>query len=114
VRFLPTIGDGRQSGTSDSPSILNASPESAVGGNLLILQTGDRLRVDLNKSRVDILISDEEIAKRHAAKKPCYPPNQTPWQEIYRNNVGQLATGATLELAVKYKSVGDEIPRHNH
>jgi len=114
VRFLPTIGDGRQSGTSDSPSILNASPESSVGGNLLILQTGDRLRVDLNKSRVDILISDEEIAKRHAAQKPSYPANQTPWQEIYRDNVGQLSTGGTLELAVKYKNVGDEIPRHNH
>ena len=114
VRFLPTIGDGRQSGTSDSPSILNGSPESAVGGNLAILHTNDILRVDLNKRTLDILIGDDEIAKRRAAMKIEIPLSQTPWQEFYRGNVGQLSTGATLEFAVKYHNVGEEIPRHNH
>jgi dihydroxy-acid dehydratase len=114
VRFLPTIGDGRQSGTSDSPSILNASPESAVGGNLAILRTGDRLRVDLNKCRVDIQISDEEIAARHAALNIDFPANQTPWQQIYRETVGQLEAGGVMEFAVKYQNIAREIPRHNH
>ena len=111
---LPTIGDGRQSGTSASPSILNASPESAVGGNLAILQTGDNIRVDLNRRRVDVLISDEEIARRKANVKINIPPHQTPWQELQRNHVGQLSTGMCLEFAVKYRDVGKIIPRHNH
>jgi dihydroxy-acid dehydratase len=114
VRFLPTIGDGRQSGTSDSPSILNASPEAAAGGNLAILRTGDRIRVDLNKRRVDVLISDEEIAARRAQMKITYPPHQTPWQEIYRAHVGQLSDGGVLEFAVKYRNIGRDLPRHNH
>jgi dihydroxy-acid dehydratase len=114
INYLPTIGDGRQSGTSASPSILNASPESAVGGNLAILQTNDIVRVDLNKRTVDVLISEEEIAKRKAALKIEYPANQTPWQELYRTHVGQLSTGAVLEFAVKYQDVGKEIARHNH
>lgn len=114
VNQLPTIGDGRQSGTSASPSILNCSPESAVGGNLAILKTNDIVRVDLNKRTVNILISDEEIAKRRAALKIEYPPNQTPWQEIYRTHVGQLADGGVLEFAVKYQDVGKNLPRHNH
>lgn len=114
VNQLPCIGDGRQSGTSGSPSILNASPESAVGGNLAILQTGDQLRVDLNKRRVDILISDEEIARRRAALKIEMPESQTPWQEIQRQHVGQLSEGACLDFAVKYHGVGARIPRHNH
>lgn len=114
VNQLPTIGDGRQSGTSASPSILNCSPESAVGGNLAILKTNDIIRVDLNKRTVDIKISDEEIAKRRAEMKIEYPPNQTPWQEIYRTHVGQLSTGGVLEFAVKYQDVGKNIARHNH
>ncbi|MDX2179798.1 MAG: IlvD/Edd family dehydratase [Bryobacteraceae bacterium] len=114
VRFLPTIGDGRQSGTSDSPSILNASPESAVGGNLAILRTGDRLRVDLNKGRVDIKIPDEEIEARRAALKIEFPAHQTPWQQIYRETVGQLEAGGVMEFAVKYQNIAREIPRHNH
>ncbi len=114
VRFLPTVGDGRQSGTADSPSILNASPESAVGGNLAILQTNDIVRVDLNKCRVDVMISDEEIAQRRAALNINIPASQTPWQEMYRAHVGQLSTGGVLEFAVKYQDIGKEIPRHNH
>lgn len=114
IRFLPTIGDGRQSGTADSPSILNASPESAVGGNLSILETGDRIRVDLNLRRVDVLLDDAELARRRASVEISIPAHQTPWQEIYRAHVGQLSTGATLELAVKYHDVGKDIPRHNH
>ncbi|MCS6878760.1 MAG: dihydroxy-acid dehydratase family protein, partial [Geminicoccaceae bacterium] len=96
IRALPTIGDGRQSGTSESPSILNASPEAAVGGNLAILRTGDRVRLDLHARRLDVLLSEEEIARRRAElahTKPPIPPSQTPWQEIYRSLVGQLSTG---------------------
>ena len=114
VNQLPCIGDGRQSGTSASPSILNASPESAVGGNLAILETGDRLKVDLNTRRVDILISGEEIARRRATLQIEYPPSQTPWQEFFRAHVGQLSTGGCLEFAVNYHNVGEDIPRHNH
>jgi dihydroxy-acid dehydratase len=114
VRFLPTLGDGRQSGTADSPSILNVSPESAVGGNLAILQTGDKLKVDLNRRRVDMMISDEELERRRKALRVEMPPNQTPWQELFRAHVGQLSTGGCLEFAVKYHDVGDDIPRHNH
>ncbi len=114
VPYLPTIGDGRQSGTSASPSILNASPESAVGGNLAVLKTHDIVRVDLNRRTVDVLISEEEIAERRANLKIEIPPHQTPWQELYRTHVGQLSTGAVLEFALKYQDVGKEIARHNH
>jgi len=114
VNQMPTLGDGRQSGTSASPSILNASPESAIGGNLAILQTGDQIHVDLNQRRVDVLISEEEIAQRRAAMKIDIRPSQTPWQELFRAHVGQLESGAVLEFAVKYQDVGKEIPRHNH
>lgn len=114
IDVLPTLGDGRQSGTSASPSILNATPESAIGGNLAILKTGDQIKVDLNNSRVDVLLSDEEIATRRAALKIEIPPSQTPWQELFRAHVGQLGDGAILEFAEKYKNVGAEIPRHNH
>jgi len=97
VRTLVCIGDGRQSGTSGSPSILNAAPEAAAGGNLALLRTGDRIRFDLAKGRVDVLISDEELARRRAALEAkggyAYPPSQTPWQEIHRNLVGQFDTG---------------------
>ncbi|MBI3209196.1 MAG: dihydroxy-acid dehydratase family protein [Candidatus Solibacter usitatus] len=114
VNQLPCIGDGRQSGTSASPSILNASPESGVGGNLAILQTGDRIHVDLNTRRVDILISDEEIARRRSKMIIDIPASQTPWQEMFRAHVSQQSTGAVLEFAVKYREVAKEIPRHSH
>ena len=114
ITTLPTLGDGRQSGTSDSPSILNASPESAVGGGLAYLHTGDTIRIDLNTGHCDMLISDEELARRKAEGIPAVPPSQTPWQEIYRSTVGQLETGACMELAVKYQGVAKVLPRHNH
>lgn len=121
VTALPCIGDGRQSGTSGSPSILHASPEAAAGGTLAILKTGDRIRVDLNTSTVTLMAPDEEIAARKAALEAAggyaYPASQTPWQEIQRNLTGQLETGATLENAVKYHRIVDTIadaPRHNH
>jgi len=114
ILTLPTLGDGRQSGTSDSPSILNASPESAVGGGLAFVQTGDMIRIDLNAGRCDLLISDEEFALRSKEPLPAIPASQTPWQEIYRATVGQLETGACMELAVKYQGVSNTLPRHNH
>jgi dihydroxy-acid dehydratase len=114
LRMLPCMGDGRQSGTSDSPSILNVSPESAVGGNLAILRTGDLIKVDLKGGRVDVLLSDEEIAARRAALVPEKIVNQSPWQEFYRENVGQLETGACLEFAVKYHDLSKVVPRHSH
>jgi dihydroxy-acid dehydratase len=114
ITSLPTIGDGRQSGTSDSPSILNAAPESAVGGGLAWLQTGDVIRIDLNVGRCDALVPEEEIARRKQALPLSAPENATPWEEIYRAGVGQLADGAVLEAAVKYRKVAAKTPRHNH
>ncbi|TKC92258.1 dihydroxy-acid dehydratase [Trinickia terrae] len=114
ISSLPTLGDGRQSGTSDSPSILNASPESAVGGGLAHLRTGDVVRIDLNAGRCDMLVGDAEIERRKAAGRPDVPASQTPWQEIYRATVGQLESGACMELAVKYRGVAHTLPRHNH
>jgi dihydroxy-acid dehydratase len=90
INTLPTLGDGRQSGTSESPSILNVSPESAIGGDLLIIETGDKIKIDLNNSRIDLLISNEEIEKRRKKVKIPKLENQTPWQEISRKMVGQL------------------------
>lgn len=114
VRMLPCMGDGRQSGTSDSPSILNASPESAAGGGLLILRTGDLVKVDLKRGRVDVLLSDEEIEKRKAETPIPQPRHDSPWQELYRAHVGQLETGAVLEFAVKYRDLRKVVPRHSH
>ena len=114
VRMLPCMGDGRQSGTSDTPSILNASPESAAGGNLAILETGDKVQVDLRNRRVDVLISDEELAHRRKNLKPSPPKNDSPWQELYRANVGQLDTGGCLEFAVSYRDLRKTVPRHSH
>jgi dihydroxy-acid dehydratase len=114
VRMLPCLGDGRQSGTSDSPSILNASPESAAGGNLAILETGDKVKVDLKSRRVDVLLSDEEIARRRQNLKPPPITNNSPWQELYRANVGQLSTGACLDFAVSYRDLRKVVPRHSH
>jgi dihydroxy-acid dehydratase len=114
VRILPCMGDGRQSGTSDSPSILHASPESAVGGNLAILRTGDLVKVDLKNRGVDLLVSDEEIAARRAALPPAHLQNDSPWQQLYRAHVGQLDTGACLEFAVDYHELRKTVPRHSH
>ncbi|MGA2891968.1 MAG: IlvD/Edd family dehydratase [Xanthobacteraceae bacterium] len=119
VTALACIGDGRQSGTSGSPSILNASPEAAAGGGLALLKTGDRVRVDLNKGVANILISADELnARRVALQKDGgypYPPSQTPWQEIQRAMVDQLGSGMVLEPAVKYQRVAQKfIPRDNH
>ncbi|MEQ8600365.1 MAG: IlvD/Edd family dehydratase [Devosia sp.] len=120
ISALACIGDGRQSGTSGSPSILNASPEAAAGGNLAILKTGDRVRIDLNKGEADILISDEEIANRRAALEAeggyKFPKHQTPWQEIQRGIVGQLGEGAILKPAQKYQRIAqtEGVPRDNH
>jgi dihydroxy-acid dehydratase len=120
ITSLPCIGDGRQSGTSASPSILNASPEAAAGGGLALLKTGDRVRIDLRRRTADMLVSDEELAARRTALEAAggypYPASQTPWQEIQRNLVGQLETGATLELAVNYQRVAQTkgLPRDSH
>jgi dihydroxy-acid dehydratase len=120
ISSLACIGDGRQSGTSGSPSILNASPEAAAGGNLAILKTGDRVRIDLNKGEADILISHEEIATRRAALEAAggykFPKHQTPWQEIQRGIVGQLGDGAILKPAEKYQRIAqtEGLPRDNH
>ena len=114
ILALPTLGDGRQSGTSDSPSILNASPESAAGGNLAYLRTGDVVRVDLNTGSCNVLLPDGELEARRKDAPPAIPASQTPWQELYRATVGQLHTGAVMEMALPYRSVRDDIPRHNH
>ena len=114
IMSLPTLGDGRQSGTSDSPSILNASPESAAGGGLAWLATGDTIRIDLNRGRCDALVDDGEIARRRGAAPPPVPASQTPWEELYREKTGQLGDGAVLEFAVKYRGTSAKTPRHNH
>ena len=115
ITTLPTIGDGRQSGTSDSPSILHAAPESAAGGGLSWLRTGDKIRIDLNTGRCDALVPEEEISRRKREEgTPPVPENHTPWQEIYRDSVGQLDSGAVLEAALKYRKVASRTPRHNH
>ncbi len=116
IDSLPCLGDGRQSGTSASPSILNMSPEAAVGGGLALLRTGDRIRVDLNQRSVVALVDEAELARRRLDPPYQPPPAQTPWQELYRQLVGQLSTGGCLEPATLYLKVvetrGD--PRHSH
>jgi dihydroxy-acid dehydratase len=120
ITSLPCIGDGRQSGTSGSPSILNATPEAAAGGGLALLKTGDRVRIDLRKGTANILISAEELAERRAALQKRggypYPESQTPWQEIQRSLVDQLAEGMVLKPAVKYQRVAQKagVPRNSH
>jgi len=119
ITSLPCIGDGRQSGTSGSPSILNASPEAAAGGGLALLKTGDRVRIDLRKGTADILVSRAELAGRRAQLEKQggfpYPANQTPWQEIQRSMVDQLSAGMVLKPAVKYQRIAQKsVPRDNH
>jgi dihydroxy-acid dehydratase len=120
VHTLPCIGDGRQSGTSGSPSILNASPEAAAMGGLALLRTGDRVRIDLRKGTADVLISEEELSERRRALTQAggyaYPASQTPWQMIQRQLVGQLESGAILEGAEKFQRIAQTmgLPRDNH
>ncbi|HET7817019.1 MAG TPA: IlvD/Edd family dehydratase [Sphingomicrobium sp.] len=120
IHALPCMGDGRQSGTSGSPSILNASPEAAAGGGLALLRTGDRVRIDLNCGEANILVDNVELQRRRAELEAhggyAYPESQTPWQEIHRNTVGQMGDGAVLEPALKYQRIGQVfgVPRHNH
>lgn len=120
IHSLPCMGDGRQSGTSGSPSILNASPEAAAGGNLSLLRTGDRVRIDLRKGEANVLLSDEVLARRReeleAAGGYAYPASQTPWQEMQRAWTGQLETGAVLEPAISYQRLAQTVgvPRHSH
>jgi len=120
VTSLPCIGDGRQSGTSGSPSILNASPEAAVGGGLAILRTGDRVRIDLDKHEANMLLDDDELARRREELKARggypIPESQTPWQELQRSCVDQLESGMVLKPAVKFQRVAQTkgLPRDNH
>ncbi|CAH2397712.1 IlvD/Edd family dehydratase [Mesorhizobium ventifaucium] len=120
IHALACIGDGRQSGTSGSPSILNASPEAAIGGGLALLKTGDRVRIDLRKGTADILVTDDEITRRRAELQNSggyhYPKHQTPWQEIQRGMVDQFSEGMVLKPAVKYQDVAHTsgVPRDNH
>jgi dihydroxy-acid dehydratase len=120
ITSLPCIGDGRQSGTSGSPSILNASPEAAVGGGLAILRTGDRVRIDLDKHEANMLLDDDELARRREDMKARggypVPESQTPWQELQRSCVDQLESGMVLKPAVKFQRVAQTkgLPRDNH
>lgn len=117
IMELPCIGDGRQSGTSGSPSILHASPEAALNGNIAYVEDGDTIRVDLLKRRVDIKISAEELERRKKEKGPYkQPPSQTPWQEIFRADVDQLSEGMVQKSAVKYQRIAANfgVPRDNH
>jgi xylonate dehydratase len=119
ITALPTMGDGRQSGTSGSPSILNSSPEAAANGGIALLKTGDRVRIDLRTGTADILVSKAELARRRKALLRRggyhYPASQTPWQEIQRGIVDQLADGMVLKPAVKYQRVAQKsVPRDNH
>jgi dihydroxy-acid dehydratase len=120
IGALPCLGDGRQSGTSGSPSILNASPEAAAGGGLGLLKTGDRVRIDLGRGTADVLIADDELAERRAALAAAggyaYPASQPPWQAIQRSLVGQLESGAILEGAEEFQRIAQTrgLPRDNH
>ncbi|MGB3167772.1 MAG: IlvD/Edd family dehydratase [Alteraurantiacibacter sp.] len=115
TQWLPTLGDGRQSGTSDSPSILNVSPESAVGGGLAWLRTGDTIRVDLNEGTCNALVEDAEITRRLAEEPaPPIPEHNTPWEELFREKTGQLGEGGVMDFALKYRGTARKLPRHNH
>lgn len=115
TQWLPTLGDGRQSGTSDSPSILNVTPESAAGGGLAWLRNGDTIRVDLNTGECNALVDATEIARRLADEpSPPVPESLTPWEELFREKTGQLGDGGVMDFAVKYRGTSRKLPRHNH
>ena len=118
VEALPCIGDGRQSGTSGSPSILNASPEAAAGGGLALLKTGDRVRIDLKKCSADMLVPLDELAERARAFEAegyPYPENHSPWQELFREKVGRFDEGMILKDADNYRDIARKyVPRDNH
>ena len=114
IMSLPTIGDGRQSGTADSPSILNASPESAAGGGLAYVRSGDIIRIDFNQGRCDMLVEPDEIERRKADGIPAVPADATPWQMLYRRTVTQLSDGAVIEGAAEFRKLAEKLPRHNH
>jgi xylonate dehydratase len=114
INHLPTVGDGRQSGTSESPSILNASPEAAVGGGLALLETGDLVELDFESGTMNALVSEAEWQARRAAWTPPDLVHQTPWQQIYRETVGQLDTGGCIELATSYHQTHKSLPRDSH
>ncbi len=120
IHSLPCIGDGRQSGTSGTPSILNAAPEAAIGGGLALLRTGDRVRIDLGKRRMPVLIDEAELNRRRdelqTTETRLRPASQTPWQEIQRVLTGQFDTGAVLEPAVEYQRIAQTrgLPRDSH
>ena len=115
TQWLPTLGDGRQSGTSDSPSILNVSPESAAGGGLAWLRTGDIIRIDLNEATCDALVDEAEIERRQAEEAaPEIAESQTPWEELFREKTGQLGEGGVMDFALEYRGTARKLPRHNH
>jgi dihydroxy-acid dehydratase len=114
IHSLPTLGDGRQSGTSASPSIVHCSPEAAVGGGLAWLRDGDMIRIDLNAATCDALVPPDEISRRRAEGGPAAPPSRTPWEVMYRAHVGQIETGACLDFATQFTRVSTTPPRHNH
>jgi xylonate dehydratase len=114
ITSLPTIGDGRQSGTADSPSIVHASPESAAGGGLAWLQSGDMIRIDLTAGRCDMLVPEAELEQRRQKGLPPVPEAQTPWQKIYRQEANQLSDGAVLKSAEGFHRISQTMPRHNH
>ena len=118
ISALPCVGDGRQSGTSGSPSILNASPEAAAGGGLALVQTGDRIRIDLIKCTADMLVDSDELERRRAAlpERPFAPDSQTPWQELFREKVEPFSRGMTLRGASEYRDIARTkgTPRDNH
>ena len=115
VQWLPTLGDGRQSGTSDSPSVLNVSPESAAGGGLVWLRTGDTIRIDLTERTCNALVDDAEIERRRAEDpEPAIPASNTPWEELFREKTGQLGEGGVMDFALKYRGTSRSLPRHNH
>jgi dihydroxy-acid dehydratase len=114
ISELPTLGDGRQSGTAASPSILNASPEAYAGGGLARLRTGDRVRVDLKARRVEALVAEGAWKARDTSAWDTVPTGATPWQQLYRDRVGQLHTGGCLDFACTFRDVCRSVPRHSH
>lgn len=114
ISALPTMGDGRQSGTSGAPSVLNISPEAAVGGPLALLHSGDRIRLDLNQARLDVLLDDDVLAQRRLQLEQQLPPSQTWWQQLYRAKVSQLDEGAVFEEMTQYQQIARQLPRHSH